>query len=58
MAAGTKTARTPPVKGENMYVGTFDERVLAIGLQHDRDFMCPHEVRMGGRTTSKGAEEP
>ena len=41
VAAETKTARTPPVKGKNMYVGTCDERVLAKGQQHDRDLICP-----------------
>ena len=56
VAAETKTVRTPPVKGENMYAGTCDERVLAKGQQHDRVFMCPHEIRIGGRRTYKGAE--
>ena len=42
VAAETKTARTPPVKSKNMYVGTCDERVLAKGQQHDPDLMCPH----------------
>ena len=58
VAAETKTVRTPPVKGENMYVGTCDERVLAKGQQHDRDLMFPHEIRISGRTTFKGAEAP
>ena len=42
VAAETKTARTPPVKSKNMYVGKCDERVLAKGQQHDPDLMCPH----------------
>ena len=58
VAAETKTARTPPVKRKDIYVGTCDERVLAKGQQHDPDFMRPHEIRTGGRTTFNSAEAP